>query len=120
MAAEPVPLDAEPVIIDCTSDRGRVIVPVNVPPESVIVKEPMRLLPLTPVRGKVPLKVPLPIFVSVAVPVALNPVPEKLPVAFTVRVVLIVAAFAIAPAKIARAHAFMIPVIWFSSEKTSR
>jgi hypothetical protein len=79
-----------------------------VPPESVIVKLPEIVAPIAIVA----LKVPLPKFVSVAGPETAIDVPTDTVALVTVSVVeVVVAAFAIAPAKIARAQVFMIAVI---------
>jgi hypothetical protein len=104
--AEPDPVP------DVRTAKGRVIVPVNAPPERVTVKLPMIFVPLI---DTVELKVPLPKFVSVAGPETEIDVPIDTVALVTVKVVeVVVVAFARTPAKIARAQTFMIPVICLS------
>jgi hypothetical protein len=91
MVADPVP----DVVVPNNSVVGSVKVPVRVPPDRVIVKGAFTFDPLIEVGESVALNVPFPIFVRVAVPVAVRLVREKVP--FTVRVVLVVAACAVAP-----------------------
>ena len=89
--------------------------PVNVPPESVIVKLPEIACPIVTVA----LKVPVPKFVSVTGPETVIDVPTDTVAFVTVSVVeVVVAAFAIAPAKIARAQVFIIAVIVYLLRNT--
>src|ERR1019366_5934427 len=115
MVAEPVP---EPV-----SNAGGIFsVPVIVPapPVSVMVKGALKFPVESGVRETDPLNVPLPIFVSVAVPVAEMPLRPMLPDAFTVNVVLIVAAGAAAPTSSAKAKVENVRFIGLLESSTLR
>jgi hypothetical protein len=97
IVADPVPEVAAPSnkVIGITS------VPPSVPPEVVMVKGVLTVVPppASAVSGIVALNVPLPEIppVSVAVPVAVKAVPDTAKLAFTVSVSLEVAASAAAP-----------------------
>ena len=93
---------AEPVPEPLSTSGGIFSVPTIVPPVSVMVNGALKFPAESGVRDTDPLNVPLPIFVSVAVPVTEMLAPT-LPVAFTVNVVLIVAAGAAAPTSSAKA-----------------
>jgi hypothetical protein len=97
--AEPVPDPVRTVV-------GKVIVPVIVPPDNVMVKLPVILAP----RVTVALNVPDPMLVKVAGPDTVYDVVPMVTVALvTVSVVdVVVAAFAMAPTKTARAQVFVI------------
>ena len=110
MVTEPVPPPAAKI------DNGSDTVPVNVPPVSVIVKLPeIARLPIVIVA----LKVPVPKFVIVTGPEAVVDAPTDTVAFVTVIVVeVVVAAFATAPARIARAQVFMIAVIVYLLRNT--
>src|SRR5215471_16181961 len=88
--AEPLPEVAAPVSSVAGIERVPVMVPP--PPESVMVKGALTVVPVMAVRETVELNVPLPILIKLAVPVADALVPEMVSVAVTVNVVLTVAA----------------------------
>jgi hypothetical protein len=109
IVAEPFPLVDSPR----NSDVGIVSVPVMVfePPVRVIVNGTVTFVEvrLRLATGTETLNVPFPMpLLRVAGPVAVRFVPRATAALVTVRVVVVVAAFAMAPAKIARAHVFMI------------
>src|SRR5262249_38790588 len=94
---------------------GTLSVPVIVPdpPDVIVIVYGAFRLPeeSADVRESVAVKFPLPIEVRLAVPEALNVVPERAPVAFTVRVVLMVAACVAAQASRATAKLANLRVI---------
>lgn len=96
IVAEPEPEVASP----SSKVTGIISVPPSVPPESVMVKGALAVVPLrvVAVSGMLPLNAPLPAIapVSVAVPVAVMAVADMATVAFTVSVALLVAACAAA------------------------
>jgi hypothetical protein len=90
--------DPEPEVEDAAiKAAGRVSEPVSVPSERVIVKGAVTVAPARLPRLADPAKVPSPIFVSFAVPVAEIPVAVTDTVAVTVSVVFVVAARAATP-----------------------
>jgi hypothetical protein len=105
-----------------SADSGILIVPVNelLPPVRLMVNVAVRFPLASAITGTVALKLPLPTFVNVAVPVSVTLVlvRENGPLALTVIVEVIVAAFAMAPAKIASAQVFMIAVIVYLLRNT--
>jgi len=96
IVAEPEPEVASP----SSKVTGIISVPPSVPPESVMVKGALAVVPLrvVAVSGMLPLNAPLPAIapVSVAVPVAVMAVADMATAAFTVSVALLVAACAAA------------------------
>ena len=88
IVADPVPEVAVPM----SSDVGTESEPVSVPPESVMVNGATAVGPARLVRESVPAKLPFPILVKFAVPVAETPVAVTDAVAFTVNVVFVVSA----------------------------
>src|SRR5947209_17079827 len=93
MVAEPVAVVAP--LINCAT--GTASDPVIVPPDNVIVNGTLAVVPASAETTETEAaNVPLPMFVRVAVPVAVRLPPVMVAVAFTVSTVLVVAAWAAA------------------------